>query len=116
MGTNYYLRSKTPKEYYPEYHLTKTSAGWRPLWQVHTTSSDDMNEPNIRSINDIKNLVKSGEWEILDEYDRKISWDEFNDRVINWGGSKTNKRDHSNLGVVGFTNPDGTEWTYSDFC
>lgn len=84
MSTNYYLMTNQIKyrgklgenveiidEPYFGYclHLSKVSYGWLPVFEFH--------KGVIESIQDIKKLYDTGDFEIRDEYDRILSWDEY---------------------------------------
>lgn len=100
MGTNFYMitKSKTVAKNYAEYtyelidepyfgyslHVAKTSMGWLPLFQAHE---------NLKTIKDYKAAYDSGEFEIYDEYGTKYSWEEFDERVLQFnGGTKANRK------------------------
>lgn len=74
MGTNHYLRRVRPREVHDEYHICKTSAGWVVHFQDSTESQDDYFDdgewapPSFHSVADIRNLLKTGEWQLSDEY------------------------------------------------
>ena len=96
MGTNFYLMTKNksmaqqyaPYSYmltdYPmagyEIHVAKTSGGWLPLFQAH--------KDGIRSIKQYKEAYNTGEFEIYDEYGDKYSWEEFDERVLQFNGGR----------------------------
>lgn len=84
MSTNYYLltkeikyRGKLGENYeiidYPYFgyalHLSKVSYGWLPAFEFHRGI--------IESVADIKKLYDTGDFEIRDEYDRVLTWDEY---------------------------------------
>ena len=86
MSTNYYLITKEIKyrgklgenieiidnPYFGySLHLSKVSYGWLPVFEFHRGI--------IESVADIKKLYESGDFEIRDEYDRILSWDEYVD-------------------------------------
>lgn len=89
MGTNYYLLTKdlkykdklgnkveitdTPFFAY-SLHLMKNSCGWLNLFEYH--------QGVIESVADIKRLYDTGDFEIYDEYHRKIEWNEFEEIYI----------------------------------
>lgn len=89
MGTNYYLLTKdlkyknklgtkveitdTPFFAY-SLHLMKNSCGWLNLFECH--------QGVIESVADIKRLYDTGDFEIYDEYNRKIEWDEFEEIYV----------------------------------
>ncbi len=84
MGTNYYLLTKeikykeklgmnyelTDTPYFAyRLHIMKNSVGWLCLFEAH--------EGLIESVADIKKLHDTGDFEIFDEYNRKLTWEEF---------------------------------------
>lgn len=92
MGTNFYLYTRkrelrntlgrkavftrAPSCGY-ELHIAKTSCGWKPLFEEHE---------NIHSVADIKNIYESSDLiQIFDEYGNEYDWDEFVDRVVQFG-------------------------------
>lgn len=66
-------------------HLAKTSCGWLPSFEAHST-------PSINSVADIKALYDTGKYEIVDEYDTPYTWDEFDKRVLQFNGGTVNRR------------------------
>lgn len=126
MGTNFYLftEKKELKQYFgqkvtivddPEFgyeiHIAKTSAGWRPSFEAHD---------NIRSVADIKLLYDMGGVKIYDEYGTEYNWNEFVDRVVefgnklNWRTLENNEyRRYSNLEFISI---DGYRFSEREFC
>lgn len=91
MGTNFYLRCKTPREVRDTFHIAKTSGGWRPSFEANPEAFDwyddaERAEPmlEISSVADIYDAYESGRYEIVDEYDETYTWEEFEDRVLNF--------------------------------
>ncbi len=107
MGTNFYLISKnrelihekfvivkngcvTENEYElvetPELsyrvHLNKLSCGWRPLFQGHKA---------FQSFRELEKfyLTNKESLEIYDEYNQKLSWNEYRERVKNHGACES---------------------------
>lgn len=93
MGTNYYLRRVRPREVHDEYHVCKLSAGWPAHFQsddwyhpedagnpvtspmmYHASQlrwpDADNGEvvPRWGSVGGIRALLRSGEWQLSDEY------------------------------------------------
>lgn len=98
MGTNHYLRRVKPREVHDEYHICKTSAGWVVHFQDSSGPQDEYygdNEwapPSFHSVADIRNLLKTGEYQISDEYGRvcapgEESLREF-ERLCAWRGGE----------------------------
>ena len=72
MGTNFYLRRVNPRPVHDLMHIAKRSAGWVIHFQDSTEGyadpRDDMPEPPaFHSVADIRNLLKSGEWQLCSE-------------------------------------------------
>ena len=89
MGTNFYFRNdklyKDCKEFEkaygiyiqkPEIHIAKTSAGWKPLFQKNLLFS---------SVAEIKKFYEESGLDIFDEYGTKYTWEEFVERVLEFG-------------------------------
>lgn len=116
MGCNYYLKKAKPIEVYPEYHIAKVSWGWEPLFQAHPSENNmpsiDDSEPTISSVDDIKRLVRSGEWIVVDEYGEEISWEEFDEKVVRWADDDKHRRKH---GVSTYRDINGITFTSVDF-
>lgn len=92
MGTNFYIQRKEPevfevKDYHAQ-HIAKTSWGWLPLFE----ESDK--EYEISSVRDIENLMRTGDFVITDEYDVLYTWEEFKERVLDWGVDKEEAISH----------------------
>lgn len=69
MGTNFYLRRVKPREVHDEYHIAKRSAGWKIHFQDSTPyEHDDTDAPDYHSVQDICELLKSGEYQLSNEY------------------------------------------------
>lgn len=99
MGTNFYMFTNKKElkpmlgtkatladepEFGYEIHIAKTSCGWKPCFEAHD---------NIRSVADLKLLYDMGGVKIFDEYGTEYDWDEFVERVVNFGSSN-NWRTH----------------------
>ena len=100
MGTNFYLRKKEPRIVYDEYHIAKTSYGWEPSFEGYIKDEYDKSDrPQITCIEDIKAAYDSGDFIFVDEYGDEYSWEEFEERVINWNGGNCPNQPlkHSNL-------------------
>lgn len=96
MGTNFYMITKNKKivnEYTPysyelidwpyfgyKIHVAKTSKGWLPLFQSHYDG--------INSVREYKEAYDTNEFEIYDEYGDKYTWEEFDERVLQFNGGK----------------------------
>lgn len=139
MGTNFYLRRVKPREVHDEYHICKTSAGWVVHFQDSSHpqseyfSDDEWAPPSFHSVADIRNLLKSGEWQISNEYGDvcepvEESLREF-DRLCawrggpQWDGAPANPHypsgdpPYENTALSGsYRDPDGYLFTHTDFC
>ena len=92
MGTNFYLFTKNKKykkilsclelvdepDFGYMLHIGKRSGGWLPLFEAHGNE--------IRSIADYKRLYDTSDFKIFDEYDRELTWKEFEDQLLSWYG------------------------------
>ena len=88
MGTNYFLRKTKPRLVYDEYHIAKQSAGWRIHFQDSEVYRFGEDSPSYHSVDDIRRLLESGDYELADEYGRtwgKLSVAEF-DELCKWNG------------------------------
>ena len=96
MGTNFYLFTKAKRRAElcnyaltdtPDFgymiHIAKTSCGWLPLFETH--------KDIVRSVKDIKALYDSGDFTIYDEYDTEYTWNEFDERVLQFNGGVEGK-------------------------
>lgn len=94
MGTNFYFltRDKEKRDKWFDYgeyeltdspdfgyeiHLAKTSCGWLPLFQAHK---------RIRSVSTMKECYDGGGFDIIDEYGNYYTWNEFQERVLEFNG------------------------------
>jgi len=85
MGCNYYLRRTVPRMVptYDETHIAKQSWGWKPHFQATEPWEGTDQRPTILSVQDIRDAVASGEWEICSE-EEAITLDDFEQRVVQW--------------------------------
>lgn len=96
MGTNFYMltANREMKDKYAPFsyeltdepffaykiHIAKTSMGWLPLFQSHSSG--------IQSVKEYKEAYDTGTFEIYDEYGTKYTWEEFDERVLKFNGGK----------------------------
>ena len=82
---NYYLKCNCCGA---KHHIAKTSSGYLPIFEMHPHImwEDAPGAPTVRSTDDIKSLVDSGGWTIVNELGDALDWDEFEDEVIYWHG------------------------------
>ena len=101
MGTDYYLRKKKPRivRVYDKLHLGKSSCGWWFNFQE---------QENIHSFEDVKKLIDSGEYFIIDEYGKKHTPDEFYELV-------EHKKQNDKFEGYGAKNIDGYSFIDEDF-
>lgn len=99
----------------------KNSCGWLNLFEYH----NDV----IESVADIKRLYDTGDFEIYDEYNRKVEWADFEEifttKYTRYRNGETDKfeshitaqkRDiHSFVSIRYFTDIEGYEFTDSAF-
>ena len=79
MGTNVYLRRKEPRMVpeYDEVHVCKLSYGWRAHFDGSSAIDEgDEYRPRIGSMDDLRSYLDSGEWELVDEYERVTTLEE----------------------------------------
>ena len=120
MSTNFYLRRTKPILTFPEFHIAKRSYGWTPLYQANSKADDiwsfETERPVVNSVDDIKSYVDSGEWEIIDEYDEAISYDDFIKYMdVTFEGELAERRDHREMGYPISTDKYGNEWLGAEF-
>ena len=100
MGTNFYMMTKNkelaqkyaPYSYEltdePEFgysiHVAKTSMGWLPSFQGH--------KDGIQSVKEYKEAYDAGEFIIYDEYGTIYTWEEFDERVLQFNGGTVKNR------------------------
>lgn len=74
MGTNYFIKRREPRmvPVWDMTHIAKTSSGWRAHFDGSSASQQerDPETPRIGSMDDLRGYLSTGEWEIVDEYDR----------------------------------------------
>lgn len=93
MGTNFYIRRTKPREVYDEYHIAKTCCGWLPAFEAYMPHDECDDRPAVNSVDDIKALVDSGDFILVDEYDQEYDWEGFTKRVLEFGDD-LNRRTH----------------------
>lgn len=132
MGTNYYLMTKSYDykdklgfkceligEPYFGYrlHVMKNSCGWLCLFEHHPGV--------IESVADIKKLYDTGDFEIRDEYDQILSWEEYSAIFIGKYSANDPERFQSHITasdepsvikVKYFKDNEGYEFTDREFC
>ena len=112
MSTNYYIRRTKPVLCFPEFHVGKSSMGWKGLLQFSEYPEDtfhlETQRPVIKSMEDVKDAVESDEWKIYDEYGTEIDFDDFEKRMSVDGQS------HVGVGIEAIE-VDGFEGTYTNF-
>lgn len=94
-GTNFYFFTKDKNiknDYFvgcgmivdePEFgyqiHIAKTSCGWLPLFQAND---------ECRSVRMMKKIYDLGGVQIFDEYGEEYTWEQFDERVLQFNGGK----------------------------
>lgn len=82
LGTNFYIRKKVPT-IHEEVHICKRSYGWRTSWQATT----EMEPWAITSVEDIREYLRTDDWELVDEYGEvHEDWEREIDELVNWDG------------------------------
>ena len=119
MSTNFYLRRTKPILTFPEFHIAKRSHGWKPLYEANSKADDiwsfETERPVVNSVDDIKGYVDSGEWEIIDEYDSPMTYDEFKAYMDTDFELESNRREHSGIGFLTARDEYGNEWFGAEF-
>ena len=111
MGCNWYIRRKKPT-IHEAVHICKQSWGWRTSWQETTNAGTENAWPRwcdddpckdengqwvsertlpweIRSVEDIRRYLRTGEWELADEYGEVYpDWEAEIDALVAWDGGK----------------------------
>lgn len=104
IGCNFYLRRKKPT-IHETVHICKRSFGWRTTWQESVNGHDEYAWPKwcdedpsahypelpneIHSVEDIRNYLRTGEWELVDEYGTVLDeWEGEIDSLESWDGGK----------------------------
>lgn len=117
MGTNFYLRRVEPREVHDEYHIAKRSAGWRIHFQdSEAYKHDEVPAPSYHSVADIRSLLKSGEYQLADEYGTtwepgSESLEEFAELCAWNGGPKFTEPAREYLGA--YDNPPGVPYDHA---
>ena len=119
MSTNFYLRRTKPILTFPEFHIAKRSHGWKPLYEANSMADDvwsfETERPVVSSVDDIKRYVDSGEWEVIDEYDSPMTYDEFRAYMDTDFESEGARESHFGFGCAVSVDEDGSEWMEADF-
>ncbi len=120
LSVNYYIRKVDPIEVRPEFHIGKRSCGWKPLFETYHsdmpyTCRIDVDRPYIDRVSDIKALVESGEWEIIDEYDEVVTYEQFIDHMDTDYDVETERKSHMGIGLGAYCGIDGREYTDEEF-
>lgn len=127
MGTNYYLVRKEPRQVHDRYHIAKRSFGWKPCFEGYpyqgafAHDEEDPHRPAISSIEDIKAAYDSGDYDIVDENDEKLVWEEFKEQVIDWNGGpgvRFGPRSHIHSSTMDYpvwTDDNGAEFGMTPF-
>lgn len=121
MSTDFYLRLKRPlivetKDPYTgkvlkkegdnlELQIGLRSGGWQPLFYAYSHPAEGSFEPVIKRVQDIRNLLASGKWEVVDEYRTVYTAAEFEEALVKWGQRQEafpHPRFHSSVGNYGY--------------
>lgn len=110
-GTNFYLHRKKPT-IHEAVHICKRSWGWRTSWQESTNDGTENAWPRwcdedpckdedghwksertlpweIHSVDDIRRYLRTGEWELVDEYGEVYpDWETEIQGLVDWDGGK----------------------------
>lgn len=152
IGSNFYIRRKKPT-IYETIHIAKRSFGWCTSWQQtlreappyeeawprwcdedHSLQFEDeygrTSEPqlphDIESVDDIRNYLRTGEWEVINEYGKVYEdWGAIIEELTSWDGGKDNwnERHPDNPATwemshhsEGYKDPEGNEFIAQGFC
>lgn len=119
MSTNFYLRRTKPILTFPEFHIAKRSHGWKPLYEANSMADDvwsfETERPVVKSVDDIKSYVDSGEWEIVDAYDNVMEYDEFKSYMETDFDTEVERKHHIGYGCMVSVDRDGSEWMEAGF-
>lgn len=92
MSLEFSIRRAKPILVFPYFALAKRSSGWNPLYirneQEDRLFSFTTQAPVIRTLDDIREAVESGEWEIVDEYEGLYTFDEFMAKMNDLDGNE----------------------------
>ena len=91
MGTNYYHRTEVCEKCgrYDDRHIGKSSGGWLFNFRGYPPDEWQPSRPVIKSYQDWLAILESG-GEIYDEYNRKVTLDEFKRVVAERGDDPLN--------------------------
>lgn len=76
MGTNYYAVEKRVSLHRRVFHIGKASAGWKFCFRGYQGRTD-FDSLCIKSIEDWKSILSSGDFAILNEYNDEVTYDDF---------------------------------------
>lgn len=120
MSTNFYLKPrrlhfKQAREDGHLVHIAKRSAGWRPLFQAHHEFEET---GKIECVDDIRDLVDHGGFDVVSEYGDILTPDQFEQDVVGWkgGGRSVPLSNHLSLDAAVFHDTEGNELTFVEFC
>ena len=121
MSTNFYLRRTKPILCFPEFHVAKRSCGWKPLLEHNGDPEDSFSfttaRPIVERMDDIRAAVESGEWELIDEYDRPYDFNEFKSYLDDNFKIEDERKSHRTgdpwVGII--ESDDGYEMCYGRF-
>lgn len=110
-GCNFYIRRKKPT-IHDTVHICKRSWGWRTSWQETVNDGTEHAWPRwcdedpgkdesgqyvsertlpweIHSVEDIRHYLRTGEWELIDEYGEVYTdWESEIAELVEWDGGK----------------------------
>lgn len=120
LSVNYYIRKRESVEVFPEFHIAKRSCGWEALFEAYHSDMPcaymiEVDRPYIDRVSDIKALVESGEWEIVDEYGEAVTYEEFIDHMDTDYDIESKRESHLGLGLDAYRGADGREYTDREF-
>ena len=134
MGTNSYLVRQKPRLVRDAFHICKISAGWKPVFQNSecadleevefiegkvSWNGNDVVHDYYGSVSDIRKLLETGEYEIMDEYGDTSDGDGpyTIDSLIAWGEHEHNYRDENTMySAYGYKDAEGFTFHRQYFC
>lgn len=119
MGTNIYIRRKTPRMVpeYDEVHVCKLSYGWRAHFDGSSAlepSWTNSKIPRVGNMDDLRDYLDTGEWELIDECGDSITLDEVlaHDDFVR-DGKKQNTQESINN--YHYYDREGYPWSWREF-
>lgn len=111
-------------------HIAKCSWGWVPSFQhIPANMPFDETEMNndryfIRSVEDIRDYMRTGKYEIVDEYGEVYTQAQFEHKVVQWvrrqkeNGLEIEPHNHTDTedSLYAYSDPEGYQFCRTCFC